>query len=111
MNTKKKLSEANQWLRRFGEEGPEKMEAFHRILGAVAKEEALSKRYKELIAIALSITQECEWCIAFPVKNALEVGATEEEILEAMWMALLVGDSPALMHTGLVPDYLEDFSS
>ncbi|HBK57937.1 MAG TPA: carboxymuconolactone decarboxylase family protein, partial [Spirochaetaceae bacterium] len=39
---------------------------------------------------------------------ALEAGATEEEILEAAWVAVLMGGGPALMHAGLVLEALKD---
>ncbi len=108
MNMKERLSEANKWMKNFQKKTPEKMKGFHKLLEAAEKEEALDKKQKELMAIALSITQECEWCIASHVNNALEAGANEEEILEAAWMAVVMGGGPALMHAGLVLDSLED---
>lgn len=41
---------------------------------------------------------------------ALEAGATEDEIIESAWMAVLMGGGPALMHAGLVLDALRDLN-
>lgn len=110
MDMKKKLSETNKVMERFQEKSPEKIKRFHQLLEAAEKEGVLDGKQKELIAIALSVTQNCEWCISFHVNNALEAGATEDEIIESAWMAVVMGGSPALMHAGLVLDALEDLS-
>ncbi|MFB6214932.1 MAG: carboxymuconolactone decarboxylase family protein [Candidatus Bipolaricaulia bacterium] len=39
--------------------------------------------------------------MVFHVKNALDASATEEEIIEAAWVAVLMGGEPALMHAGM----------
>ena len=111
MSMKESLSQAQRWMSEFAKISPDKMQAFLKIVEAIEKEEgeSLNKKTKELIAVALSIARDCEWCIAFHVKDALNAGATEEEILEATWMAILMGGGPALMHAGLVLDALKEF--
>jgi AhpD family alkylhydroperoxidase len=44
----------------------------------------LSKLQKEMIAIGISIVQNCESCMEWHIKQALDDGATEDEILEAI---------------------------
>lgn len=102
------LSQADETMKTFKEKSPEQMKAFHKTLASISKEGVLSKKHKGIIAVALSICQQCEWCIAFHVDNALKAGASEEEILEAAWVAVLMGGGPALMHAGLVLDALEE---
>ncbi len=72
MGAKENLRRAQDWMKEFGEGNPESMEHFKRLMGAVEKEKVLSAKTKELMAIAISITQQCEWCIAFHVNNALD---------------------------------------
>ncbi len=110
MGAKEDLEEVQGWMKTFGECCPDSMECFQRLMDAVEKEKVLSAKTKELMAIAISITQQCEWCIALHVKNALEEGATEEEIRQAAWVAVLMGGGPALMHAGLVLEALEDLA-
>lgn len=110
MDMKESLSKAHEWMKEFQKVSPKKMKGFHELLEAAEEEGALDVKQKELIAISLSIIQECEWCIAFHVDNALNAGATEDEIIEAAWMAVVMGGGPALMHAGLVLDAIEDLS-
>ncbi len=55
----------------------------------------LEKRVKELIAIAISIVVKCEPCIEHHVREALEDGATEQQIVEAIEVAFEMGGGPA----------------
>lgn len=110
MGAKKELERAQDWMKTFGEHSPDSMKNFQRLMGAVEKDKVLSAKTKELMAIAISITQQCEWCIAFHVNNALEEGATEDEIMEAAWVAVLMGGGPALMHAGLVLEALDEMA-
>ena len=109
MQAKKELKRVNDWMKTFGENSPDSMKSFQSLIGAVEKEGVLSAKTKELMAIAISITQQCEWCIAYHVNNAVnKEGATSEEVIEAAWVAVLMGGGPALMHAGLVLEALED---
>lgn len=110
MGAKEDLERAQNWMKTFGEQDWDCMKCFQELMGAVEKEKVLSGKTKELIAIATAITQQCEWCIAMHVKNAMEEGATEEEIVEAAWVAVLMGGGPALMHAGLVLEALEELA-
>ena len=44
----------------------------------------LAKKQKELIAVGISIAINCESCMEWHIKQALDDGAKEEEILEAL---------------------------
>ena len=103
------LAEVNDSLKVLGKQYPELMKAFGSFMGAVEKEGALPHKTKELISIALSVVKECKWCIAFHVKNALDAGATKEEIMESCFVAALMGGGPALMHIQLVVKAIEDY--
>ena len=104
------LREVKKSLAHLGKEYPDLMKAFSGFMGEVEKEGALSHKNKELICIALSVVKECKWCIAFHVKNALDAGATKEEIMEACFVAALMGGGPALMYTQLVVKAIGEYS-
>lgn len=108
-DSNKYLEEINKNLAQFGREYPEQMKSFHEFMHAVEKEGAISKKNKELILVALSVNSQCKWCIAFHIKNALESGAKKEEIMEAAWVATMMGGGPALMYMQQVIKALEDF--
>jgi len=103
------LREVKRSLAQMGKEYPELMKAFSGFMGEVEKEGALSTKTKELISVALSVVKECKWCIAFHVKNALNAGATKKEIMEACFVAALMGGGPALMYTQLAVKAVEDY--
>ena len=50
----------------------------------------LDKRILRLIAIGASITANCQPCLQTNVAEALESGANEQEIAEAIWVGTLV---------------------
>ncbi len=62
------------------------------------KEGALSRKQKELIAIGISVITNCESCMQWHIGQALEVGATEKEIIEAIEVAIEMGVVPATVH-------------
>jgi len=54
----------------------------------------LSKLQKEMIAIGISIVQNCESCMEWHIKQALDDGATEDEILEAIEVGIEMSGGP-----------------
>ena len=56
---------------------------------------ALPKGLKELIAIGISIVINCESCIEWHIKQALDVGMTKEQIIEAIGVGIEMGGGPA----------------
>jgi AhpD family alkylhydroperoxidase len=54
----------------------------------------LSKLQKEMIAIGISIVQNCESCLEWHIKQALDDGATEDEILEAIEVGIEMSGGP-----------------
>jgi AhpD family alkylhydroperoxidase len=58
------------------------------------KDGRLSKLHKEMIAIGISIVQNCESCMEWHIKQALDDGATEDEILEAIEVGIEMSGGP-----------------
>jgi len=75
---------------------------------AIEGEGSLSSKHKVLIAIAISVIVKCEWCIAFHIKSALDKGATREKVMEAAWVACMMGGGLAFMNIRLVQKALDD---
>jgi AhpD family alkylhydroperoxidase len=73
------------------------MEAFSAIAQAASKANVLDTKTKELVALAVSVAIRRDNCIAFHAKAAVEQGATREEVLEALGMAIYMGAGPAVM--------------
>ncbi len=77
--------------------------------GALAKG-ALDKKTKELIALAIGVTMQCDGCIGFHAKALVELGATREEVEEALNMCIYLGGGPKLMYAADALDAFEQFS-
>jgi selenide, water dikinase len=71
-----------------------KHEAF---LAAAQKEGAIPHRTKELMALSLALLARCESCIEGHLQKAKALGISEEEIAEAVWLAVSYGGTPVLM--------------
>jgi len=76
----------------------EVMKAFSAIAQAALAPKALDAKTKELIALAVSIAVRCDDCVAFHTKAAVERGATREEVLETLGMAIYMGAGPSAMY-------------
>jgi len=109
-NSKELLKEIQKTMKSFGKVNPSAMEGFQKFMGASKEDGALSKKIKEIIGVALSISKQCEWCVALHVKNALEAGATKNEIMEACLVAAMMGGGPSLMFTTNVLKSIKELS-
>ena len=67
---------------------------------ATAGTESFQRSFKELIAFAISIAGRCDGCVAYHAKKAAEAGATREEILETIGVAVQMGGGPSMVYGG-----------
>lgn len=79
----------------FGEELAKK---FFDYYGAVFAEGALTAREKSLIALAVSHTVQCPYCIDAYSHDALEKGCNEEQMMEAVHVATAIRGGSSLVH-------------
>lgn len=82
----------------IGDFGPELAEKFFEYYGAVFEEGALSAREKALIALAVSHTVQCPYCIDAYTTESLEKGASEEQMMEAVHVASAIRGGSSLVH-------------
>jgi AhpD family alkylhydroperoxidase len=72
--------------------------AFLKMESAAYSDGTLSKKFKELIAIGISVVINCESCIEWHIKQAARVGSSIEEILEAVEIGMEMGGGPATVN-------------
>jgi len=77
---------------------PDVMRAFSDIAQAALAGKALDGKTKELIALGISVAIRCDDFIAFHAKAALRQGATRDEVIEALGMAVYMGAGPSVMY-------------
>jgi AhpD family alkylhydroperoxidase len=79
---------------------PEVMKAFGTLATTASAGNALDAKTKELMALAIAVSARCDDCIAFHVKAALDRGATREEVMETLGVAIYMGGGPSTMYAG-----------
>jgi len=72
---------------------------------------ALSAKVKELIALAIGIVVHCAGCISFHIHDAIEAGASREEIVDAISFAIMMGGGPAVVYGSQALEALEQFET
>ena len=89
----------NAQLGPFRKSQSEAMMGFGQLAKAAMAEGSVSAKHKELIALAIGITQHCSGCVGFHVKALQKLGATRTELEEMLAVCVYMGGGPALMYT------------
>ena len=77
---------------------PADYEAWYGLNSIVARDGAIPKKYRELIAVAVACTTQCPYCIEAHAKGAKAAGASREEVVEASLLAAALRAGGAAMH-------------
>jgi AhpD family alkylhydroperoxidase len=72
--------------------------AFHELHEAALAPGALSTKQKELIALAIGISKQCNDCIGYHVKAAIRAGATRDEVAETINVVVMMNGGPGYMY-------------
>lgn len=78
---------------------PEAFRAFNQFDLAALKPGLLSKKDKELIAVAIAHITGCAYCIEIHTKNAKKLDVSREELVEAIFVATALKAGSALAHS------------
>ncbi|QDU11879.1 carboxymuconolactone decarboxylase family protein [Gimesia aquarii] len=89
---------------------PSVMKAFWGVHKAAMAADALDTKTKELIALAISVVTHCDDCIAHHTYDALEAGATKEEITDALGVAILMGGGTSVVYATHAIEALDQFT-
>lgn len=76
--------------------------AWRRFTSLAHADGALSRKEKELAAVAISLVKGCERCISYHVRSAISAGASDAEIMEIVFVAVIMDGGPSLAHAGAV---------
>lgn len=82
--------------------------AYEALTSEVYKDGALDSKTKRLMALSIALTHGCRGCILFQTEQALELGASVEEVLEACSVAIAVGGTMAGGETSRVVQFLTE---
>ncbi len=91
-------SETGKSLRKLRQLKPDMFKGFMDFDQAVFKDGAITGKMKELMAITAAHVTQCPWCIDVHTKRAKEKGVTDEEIAEAVFVAMAMRAGAAFSH-------------
>lgn len=92
------IKDINTSLSPYRRSQSEAMGGFNQLAQSAMAEGLVSAKHKELIALAIGITQHCSGCIGFHVKALHKLGATRAELEEMLNVCVYMGGGPALMY-------------
>lgn len=73
---------------------PEVWSGYVQTSSAAVREGELPALTKELIALAVAITRECDGCIAAHARGVARQGATRQQVAEAIGVAIALNGGP-----------------
>jgi AhpD family alkylhydroperoxidase len=82
-------------------------ERFLQMEEAAYSDGALTKKYKELIAIGISVVVDCESCMEWHITRAAAAGASLKEVLEAIEVGIEFGGGPATVSARFALEVME----
>ena len=80
--------------RRLTEAIPGVLSGYAQLHRAAMADGALSRKDKELIALAIAISKECDGCVASHARGAARRGASEAEVAETIGVAVMMNGGP-----------------
>jgi AhpD family alkylhydroperoxidase len=90
---------------------PAVMKAFSAMAQAVLEAKALNTKTKELLALGIAVATRCDDCIAFHAKAAIEQGASQDEVLEMLGIAIYMGAGPSVMYASHAFEAFSQFTA
>ena len=96
---------------RSAEGTPEVMKAFGAMAQAATQPKALDTKTKELIALGIAVAVRCDPCITFHTESARKHGASREEIMEAVGMAIYMGAGPSVMYAAQAVEAFDQYAA
>lgn len=97
-------------LRELRGGAPEVMKGFSAVARAALEANALDTKTKELIALAIGVATRCDACVAFHAEAAVRQGASREEVMETLGMAIYMGAGPSVMYAAQAVEAFDQFA-
>jgi AhpD family alkylhydroperoxidase len=97
--------------RELRSEIPEVFRGFAEMSRAAMAEGELDEKTKELIALAIGATRECDGCVAAHAAGAARKGASRREVAEAMGVVILMNGGPGTVWGPRALEAFDQFSA
>jgi AhpD family alkylhydroperoxidase len=90
---------------------PDVLKGFAEMHDAAMAPGAIDRKTKELLALAIAISQRCDGCIASHARGAFQHGATRAEVAETIGVAILMNGGPATVYGPRALAAYDDFAT
>lgn len=94
----------NAAVRQMSTANPEIVRAYAGLSAANAKSKHMDAKTRELIALAVAVTLRCDGCINAHTDAAIKAGATKEEVVDALGVAIMVNAGAAMVYSARTMD-------
>lgn len=91
----------------LNEKDPDTLRALYAYRKEVFRKGALSIKEKELIAVAISAVIKCEKCLEYHAEAAKNAGATGDEILDALEVAMYLAGPSSMIWSDYIDKAVE----
>src|ERR1700693_1244979 len=98
-------------VKQVGQLSPATVKGYVELSSAGNKKNLLGPKVRELISLAVAVTLRCDGCITVHTDAALRHGATEEEIAEALGVAVAINAGAALVYSTRALDAVRNHPS
>jgi AhpD family alkylhydroperoxidase len=91
-------------VKQIGQLSPDTVKGYVELSSAGSKKNLLGAKVRELIALAVAVSLRCDGCIAVHTEAVRRQGGTDEEIAEALGVAIAVNAGAAMVYSARVMD-------
>jgi AhpD family alkylhydroperoxidase len=96
--------QVNAAVREMSTANPEIVKAYAGFAHANANSPHIDAKTRELIALAVAVTLRCDGCINAHTDAALKAGASKEEIVDALGVAIMVNAGATMVYSARTID-------
>ena len=111
MNWVDYIGETEKNIGTLNKEIPQTVKGFGQMGQAAKADGALSEKTKEFIALGIAIATRCDSCIGFHTRSLVRLGATRNEVCEALAMATYMGGGPSYAYSAKALEAFDQFSA
>jgi AhpD family alkylhydroperoxidase len=96
--------QVNAAVREISAANPELVKAYAGLSHANAKSTHIDAKTRELVALAVAVTLRCDGCINAHTDAAIKAGASKEEIVDALGVAIMVNAGATMVYSARTLD-------
>lgn len=93
----------------FGQLSPETLSGYQKLSKAGQSTAQLDAKTRELISLAVAVTTRCDGCITVHTAEAIRLGATREQVAEALGVAVAMNAGAAMVYSARVMDAVSTY--